>query len=316
MRVVQRRQWSLPGRVAATASSWFAWKRTSASAVRPPARRGGTRPRAGAPPGPRRRGRRPVPRRAAARGGRGRAAALGRGQEERAAVELSRPSRVVEERGRERGDRAAAAGAARPPRGRAWRPRRCARGGRRRRSGARPGGGERSHALAEVCVADERAHNRAQAGVRELLGEEVEEPVQLLEVAPRLRDEPGRVDLRPASSERMSSWSRSRNRSTRPSTRTASPSWKRRSRSSTSLQTRASIRPARIHELDREVGPAPPSCSGAACARRRRRLRRPDPRRAPRWWRQRRRNVRRRSLLERDAHHSECTERDGRRSLR
>ena len=46
-----------------------------------------------------------------------------------------------------------------------------------------------------------------------------------------------------ASTERTSSWSRSRNRSTRPSTRTASPSTKRPSSSSTSFQTRASIRP-------------------------------------------------------------------------
>ena len=46
-----------------------------------------------------------------------------------------------------------------------------------------------------------------------------------------------------ASSERTSSCSRSRNRSTRPSTRTASPSAKRPSSSSTSFQTRASIRP-------------------------------------------------------------------------
>ena len=40
-----------------------------------------------------------------------------------------------------------------------------------------------------------------------------------------------------------SSWSRSRNRSTRPSTRTASPSPNRASSRSTSVQTRASIRP-------------------------------------------------------------------------
>ena len=46
-----------------------------------------------------------------------------------------------------------------------------------------------------------------------------------------------------ASSVRTSSWSRSRKRSTRPSTRTASPSPKRPSSSSTSFQTRASMRP-------------------------------------------------------------------------
>ena len=82
-----------------------------------------------------------------------------------------------------------------------------------------------------------------QARVGDLGGEELEEAVQLVEVpaTPRERASPGSSSA--GSSDRTSSWSRSRNRSTRPSTRTASPSPKRWSSSSTSSQTRASIRP-------------------------------------------------------------------------
>ena len=106
---------------------------------------------------------------------------------------------------------------------------------------------------AEVGVADEARDERPQARVGDLGGEELEEAVQLVEVArgPRARARPGRSSA--GSSERTSSWSRSRKRSTRPSTRTASPSPKRLSRSSTSFQTRASILPGRVDELEREV---------------------------------------------------------------
>ena len=61
-----------------------------------------------------------------------------------------------------------------------------------------------------------------------------------------------------ASTERISSWSRSSKRSTRPSTRTASPSAKRPSSSSTSFQIRAFDPPGRIDELEREVRRALP----------------------------------------------------------
>ena len=86
-----------------------------------------------------------------------------------------------------------------------------------------------------------------------------------------------------ASSERTSSWSRSRNFSTRPSTRTASPSAKRASSSSTSvphagLDPAARDRRARARGTTRRRG-----CGAAPCERPRRRRRRPGPRRARRW---------------------------------
>ena len=60
------------------------------------------------------------------------------------------------------------------------------------------------------------------------------------------------------SSARTSSWSRSRNFSTRPRTCTASPSPKRASSSSTSFHTRPEMRPVASRELEREVGRAAP----------------------------------------------------------
>ena len=73
--------------------------------------------------------------------------------------------------------------------------------------------------------------------------EELEEALRSLRcrAGSRASATPGSTSA--ASSERTSSCSRSRNRSTRPSTRTASPSVNRPSSSSTSFQTRASIRP-------------------------------------------------------------------------
>src|SRR4029453_10214801 len=95
----------------------------------------------------------------------------------------------------------------------------------RRRQGA--------HALAEDSVSDEAIEQLAKPRMRDLGRKEVEKAVEILDLAPRL----GGARARPSSGRR------SRNRSTRPSTRTASPSRKRLSRRSTSFQTRASIRP-------------------------------------------------------------------------
>ena len=110
----------------------------------------------------------------------------------------------------------------------------------------------------------------------DLAGEELEEAVQLVQVAARLgHQRAGSASV--GSSERTSSWSRSRKRSTRPSTRTASPSWKRRSSSSTSFQTRRLDPPARIDELEREVRAAAAGAQALLAGDREDRPRRPGP---------------------------------------
>ena len=93
----------------------------------------------------------------------------------------------------------------------------------------------------------------AQPRVRELVDEELEEPLQLRRRRGGAPASGVAGSTSAASSVRTSSCSRSRNFSTRPSTRTASPSPKRPSSSSTSFQTRASMRPRRVDELEREV---------------------------------------------------------------
>jgi hypothetical protein len=55
--------------------------------------------------------------------------------------------------------------------------------------------GKRPKPLAERRVPDERIHERTEAGVRDLAGEELEEPVELVEVAARLGHERARVGL-------------------------------------------------------------------------------------------------------------------------
>ncbi len=55
---------------------------------------------------------------------------------------------------------------------------------------------ERTHARAEFPVAEERADERAEPRVRDLLADELEKAVELVEVTPGLRDEGGGVCLR------------------------------------------------------------------------------------------------------------------------
>ena len=181
------------------------------------------------------------------------AALVGR-RERRAARQLERAADVVDERGGDQRGRCGAAGGAAPSRGRASRRRPCARAARPRRSGGRPASRDtrrrsqpartaRTVAASPGCVISPTRNSR--------------KPCELLGVAPRARasGSPGR--RRVASSVRTSSWSRSRKRSTRPSTRTASPSPKRPSSSSTSFQTRASIRPVESTSSSARYG-APP----------------------------------------------------------
>ena len=162
----------------------------------------------------------------------------------RGGAELERAADVVQERGgeeqvgaesrmelrrlaAERGDadgvlEQAAGVAVVPVRGRGQ-PAQPRRGSRRRRGSGRPSRAGRGA----------RSRRRGTRGTRR--------------ARPRRGASRARARRRPrpgaASSERISSWSRSRNRSTRPSTCTASPSANRASSRSTSDQTRASIRP-------------------------------------------------------------------------
>ena len=100
-------------------------------------------------------------------------------------------------------------------------------------------------------------HDRGEPAVGDLAGEELEKAVELVRVAPHRRRQARRDRLSgAASTARTCTWSLPPNRSTRPSTRTASPSSKRPSSSSTSSQIRASMRPLAIDELEREVGRA------------------------------------------------------------
>ena len=124
--------------------------------------------------------------------------------------------------------RPAGAGAAARSRGRAWRPRRCARGARPRTRGARRRRGRA--ASRSPARSPRRARTRGtsacEAGVRDLAGEELEEPVELVGVAAERRGRRRRIGLG-GLDERTCTCSRPPKRSTRPSTRTASPSSKR-----------------------------------------------------------------------------------------
>ena len=91
-----------------------------------------------------------------------------------------------------------------------------------------------------------------------------------------------RIGVRRCSIERTSSWSRSRKRSTRPSTRTASPSREARVEQLDVVPDAPLDAPGRVDELEREVRQSRSSSAAAACARPRRRLRRRGPRRARR----------------------------------
>ena len=181
-----------------------------------------------------------APRRGEGRGGRGRGPPLSGGEEERPAVELARRPASC----------SSAAASRRSARRRWWscaasrqgrrRPR-CARAGRRARNGAPPG------SPAGCAAARSRRRRRRHRRVRAARDgrsrrQELEEPVQFLDVPPRLSTNSAGSACA-GSSERTSSWRRSPKRSTRPRTRTASPSPKRLSSSSTSFQTRASILP-------------------------------------------------------------------------
>ena len=160
--------------------------------------------------------------------------------EDRRRAELPRAADIVDERGREEQDRRGAADGAAPARGRSSRRRRCARAARPRTSGGRP-------ASPDTCAA---ARRRARASTS------VRSPSSWISAVRNSRNPSSSSASRriagaiasgstpsAGSSVRTSSCSRSRNRSTRPSTRTASPSAKRASSSSTSFQTRASMRP-------------------------------------------------------------------------
>ena len=118
------------------------------------------------------------------------------GQVERPAIELERPPCVVKQG---RGDEEVAPEAAMELRGFAAERRDGDRvleeaacvavmGIRRR--------GQRAEAVAEVAPGEEARDELAQAGVREFLGEELEEAVELVEVAAGLRDERSRIRLR------------------------------------------------------------------------------------------------------------------------
>ena len=88
--------------------------------------------------------------------------------------------------------------------------------------------------------------------------EELEKAFQLVGVAAHRGRHRRRVDVLCGSSVRTSSWSRSRNRSTRPSTRTASPSAKRSVEQLDVVPDARLDAAARIDELEREVRRAVP----------------------------------------------------------
>ena len=89
------------------------------------------------------------------------------------------------------GGRRAGAGGAAPSRGRAWRRRRCARAGRRRTSGGRRvvAGSVRSRCRTRRL--EDALDHAPQRRVRDLVGEEVEEAVELVGVAAHRRGERG-----------------------------------------------------------------------------------------------------------------------------
>ena len=121
--------------------------------------------------------------------------ALFRGKEKRAAIELAHAAEVVEERGRDEEIRA-------QPRMHL-----CnvpADGGDGDRVLEQPAGigvvgvrrgRQRSQSGAKVRILDEPAHEHVQLGMGDLAGEELEEPVELLDVAPGLRDKRRRIGL-------------------------------------------------------------------------------------------------------------------------
>ena len=154
----------------------------------------------------------------------------------------------------------------------------------------------------------------AQARVDELLGQEVEEAVQLVDVAPCASGTSAATSTCAGSSERMSSWSRSRNFSTRASTRTASPSLEAAVEQLDVAPHAALDAAGRIHELDREVRTARTGRQTALAGDREDALDRPVlgefrdlGEGGPAAWKMRRRRV-----GERDAHDPESTVGDGR----
>ena len=123
------------------------------------------------------------------------------------------------------------------------------------------GGGERPERLADLGVATNESTTAARPFVRDLGGEELEEAVELVRIAPHGRGERGRVGVLGGLDRAHLHLQLPPKRSTRPSTRTASPSPKRWSSRSTSFQTRASTRPLASASSSARYGSA---CAGAS----------------------------------------------------
>ena len=200
------------------------------------------------------------------------------------ATELARPADVVDERSREQQVARGAADGAAQARGRASPRRPCARAARRRTSGGRreSPGTPRSGASASA-----RATIAAQPVVVHLRDQELEETVELVGVSTQTPASVAAGSTPSAgSSVRTSTCSWSRKRSTRPSTRTASPAANRPSSSSTSFQTRAAMRPLGSTSSSARYARAVLASAAAPCARPRRCPRRCGSPRAPRSWSQ------------------------------
>ena len=118
--------------------------------------------------------------------------------ERRPAAELERAPDVVQQRGGERGGRCAGADGAAPSRDRASRRRRCARAARPRSRGDRPLPRREAPETQTRTPSSPRMlrDDRREPVVGDLAGEEVEEAVELVRVAPHRRRQLGRIAVR------------------------------------------------------------------------------------------------------------------------
>ena len=213
-------------------------------------------------------------------------ASLVRLPERRARPELARCGRRRAGAPRRAGGRGGGADGAAPSRGRASRRRPCARGGRPRSRGARrrPAAGRERSAFRMSASRTNESTTAARPACEISAARNSKKPSS--SSASRRRDgvsADGSASSA-ASTVRTWTWSLPPKRSTRPSTRTASPSSKRWSSRSTSFQTRASTRPLASTSSSARYGRACTRASPLLSAPPRTRPRRSCPRRARRWW--------------------------------